>query len=74
MKWGWSSCSVRISTESCHVDVLNKTTRWEATMDWEGGPYIYDGVNLSRHAKSKREVLKKDMCQRDARYARNSIR
>ena len=40
-------------------------------MDWEGGSYMYDGVNLSRHAKSKREVSKKGICQRDAGYARN---
>ena len=40
-------------------------------MDWEGGPYMYGGVNLPRHAKPKREVSKKGMCQRDAGYARN---
>ena len=40
-------------------------------MDWEGGPYMYGGVNLPRHAKPKREVSKEGMCQRDARYARN---
>ena len=40
-------------------------------MDWEGGPYMYDGVNLPRHAKSKREVSKEGMCQRDAEYGRN---
>ena len=34
---------------------------------------MYGGVNLSRHAKSKREVSKEDMCQRDAEYARNKI-
>ena len=40
-------------------------------MDWEGGSYMYGGVNLPRHAKSKREVSKEGMCQRDAGYARN---
>ena len=43
-------------------------------MDWEGGPYMYGGVNLPRHAKPKREVSKEGMCQRDAGYARNTIR
>ena len=32
---------------------------------------MYGGVNLPRHAKSKREVSKEDMCQRDAEYGRN---
>ena len=36
-----------------------------------GRPYMYGGVNLPRHAKSKREVSKKGICQRDAKYARN---
>ena len=40
-------------------------------MDWEGGSYMYGGVNLPRHAKPKREVSKEGMCQRDAGYARN---
>ena len=32
---------------------------------------MYNEVNLSRHAKSKRKVSKKDMCQRNAEYGRN---
>ena len=40
-------------------------------MDWEGGPYMYGGVNLPRHAKPKREVSKEGICQRDAGYAHN---
>ena len=35
---------------------------------------MYGGVNLSRHAKSKREVSKEGMCQRDAEYARKTHR
>ena len=73
IKWEWSNYSIRISIELSHVDILNKTTRWGVTMNWEGESYMYNEVNLLRHAKSKREVSKKDMCQRDARYARNNL-
>ena len=33
---------------------------------------MYDGVNLPRHAKSKREVSKEGMCQKDTEYGRNT--
>ena len=34
---------------------------------------MYNEVNLSRHAKFKREVLKEGMCQRDTEYDRNTF-
>ena len=48
-------------------------------MYWEGESYMYNWVNLSRHAKFKREVSKKDCIKeiqkrRDAEYARNKLK
>ena len=52
-----------VLTESSHVGVLNKTTRYRTTMYWEGRPYMYGKVNLPRHAKPKRGSVLTKECQ-----------
>ena len=41
-------------------------------MNWERRSYMYGGVNLSRHAKSKGEC-QRQMCQGNTGYGRNTL-